>query len=335
MTQISSKAGPGGGVVVYETPDGEVHVDVRFERGTVWLTRQQMAELFGRDRSVIARHVRNAVREQELDPTATCAKFARVQTEGGRTVAREVDHYDLDAIVAVGYRVKSRRGAQFRVWATGVLREHMERGYTLNGNRLAERGVYEARRDLDLLARTIRNRAFSYDADRVVLDLISQYAETWRLLREYDENLLSTTADTGTTVSALDLARTVEAIDAFRRDLAAKGQASSLFGKQRGDSLGAILGNLEQTMFGEPLYRGREDRAAHLLYFVVNDHPFIDGNKRIGALLFLLYLTQEGMAHRFDPGSLTALTLLIAQSAPSDKDLMIRLVVSLLAESGA
>ena len=332
MSGESSERSPGGEVIVYEALDGEVRVDVRFDRETVWLTQRQMAELFGRDRSVVNRHVRNAFEEKELDPKATSAKFAQVQSEGGRTVSREVDHYNLDVIISVGYRVKSLRGTQFRIWATRTLSEHLVRGYTLNERRMAERGLREARETLDLLARTLRNQALVDDTGSAVLHLITGYADTWRLLLEYDEDRLETPAGAKAPTTALDLDHALGAIDALRRDLAARGEASALFGNLRGDALEGILGSIEQTMFGEPLYRSREEKAAHLLYFVVKDHPFTDGNKRIGALLFLLYLTREGMAHRLNPEALTALTLLIAESASGSKDLMIRLIVNLLVD---
>ena len=324
---------PGGEVTVYESDDGEARVDVRFDKETVWLTRLQMAELFGRDRSVVTRHIDNAYREQELDPKATCANFAQVRFEGGRTISREVDHYNLDMIISVGYRVKSLRGTQFRIWATRTLREHLVSGYTMNERRLAERGLDEARQTLQLLARTLRNQALVDETGQSVLDLITRYADTWRLLLEYDEDRLKTPTGAKPGTSALSFDTAVTAIDTFRRDLAAKGEATSLFGNRRGETLEAILGNVEQTMFGEPLYRSGAEKAANLLYFLVKDHPFTDGNKRIAALLFLLYLTQEGIAHRLDPRGLIALTLLIAESAPSNKDLMIRLIINLLGKS--
>ena len=323
---------PSGEIVIFEAPDGNVRVDVRLHEETVWLTVQQMADLFDRDRSVVSRHIRNAFSERELDRGATCAYFAQVRPEGERTVTRQIEHFNLDMVISVGYRVKSLRGTQFRQWATRVLRENLVRGYTLNQRRLAERGLQEAQETLDLLARTLKNQALVTDAGSAVLDLISDYAETWRVLLEFDEDRLKTPAGAKPPTSAIDLDTALDAVSTFRDDLAAKGQATGLFGNLRGDGLDAILGNIEQTMFGEPLYRSREEKAANLLYFVVKDHPFTDGNKRIGALLFLLYLAQEGVSHGLDPRALTALTLLIAESAPSAKDLMIRLVVNLLVE---
>ncbi len=166
-----------------------------------------------------------------------------------------------------------------------------------------------------------------------VLDVIASYAATWHLLLEYDEDRLTQPLDNRPASHALDYDDTVAAITAFKHHLMERGEASPLFGNLRGDALKGILGNVEQTMFGEPLYRNREEKAAHLLYFLVKDHPFTDGNKRIGSLLFLLYLAREGVEHRLDPRTLTALTLLVAESRPDNKDLMVRLIVNLLTES--
>ena len=323
---------PGGEVALYEAPDGKVRLNVRLEQETVWLSIRQMADLFERDRSVVSRHVRNTYQEGELEREATCAKIAQVRREGDRKVTRETEHFNLDVIISVGYRVKSLRGIQFRQWATRTLREHLVSGYNFNQRRLAERGLREARETLDLLAQMLRNQALLEDAGRAALDLITGYADTWRLLFEYDENRLKTPPSAKPATSALDHPLAIRVISRFKRDLVAAGEASELFGDPRDDALEGILGNIEQTMFGDPLYRSREEKAAHLLYFLVKDHPFTDGNKRIGALLFLLYAAQEQIKHRLNPQALTALTLLIAESTPTDKDLMVRLIVNLLVE---
>ncbi len=321
---------PGGEVVVYEAAGGKVSLEVRLQQETVWLTLHQMAELFERDLSVVSRHIRNAYREGELEREATFAKFATVRSEGGRRVVRQIDHFNLDVIISVGYRVKSPRGTQFRQWATRTLREHLVSGYTLNQQRLAERGLREARDTLDLLARTLRSQALVEDTGRAVLELVTRYADTWRLLLEYDEDRLEAPEGTRPPSAALDHGQAVAAIADFSAALIARGEASPLFGNPRGEALEGILGNVEQTMFGEPLYPTREEKAANLLYFLVKDHPFTDGNKRIGSLLFLLYLRQEGLDHDLNPQALTALTLLIAESAPANKDLLVRLIVNLL-----
>ena len=324
---------PGGEVIVYESGDGEARVDVRFEEETVWLTQHQMAEVFQTTSRNVQIHLRNVFSSKELEAEATTKDFLVVRLEGKRRVRRSLKHYNLDAIISIGYRVNSKRAVRFRQWATRTLREHLVSGYTMNERRLAERGLDEAHQTLDLLARTLRNQALVDETGQSVLDLITEYADTWRLLLEYDEDRLKTPTGAKSASSALSLDTAVTAIDAFKRDLAAKGEATTMFGNRRSEALEAILGNVEQTMFGESLYRSGGEKAANLLYFLVKDHPFTDGNKRIGALLFLLYLTQEGISHRLDPRGLTALTLLIAESAPSNKDLMIRLIVNLLDES--
>ena len=324
---------PGGEIIVYESGDGEARVDVRFDGETVWLTQLQMAEVFQTTSKNVQAHLRNVFSSKELDAESTSKDFLVVRPEGKRRVRRTLKYYNLDAIISIGYRVNSKRAVRFRQWATRTLRDHLVSGYTTNERRLAERGLDEARQTLELLARTLRNQTLVDETGQSVLDLITRYADTWRLLLEYDEDRLKVPAGAKPATSALGLDTAVAAIDAFRSDLAAKGEATSLFGNRRGEALEAILGNVEQTMFGEPLYRSGEEKAANLLYFLVKDHPFTDGNKRIGTLLFLLYLTQEGVAHGLDPRGLTALTLLIAESAPSNKDLVIRLIVNLLGES--
>ena len=325
---------PGGEVVVYEAPDGEARVDVRLEQETVWLTQRQMAEVLQTSTDNVSLHLRNIYSNGELEESATTEDFSSVRIEGKRQVRRVLKHYNLDAIISVGYRVNSRRGVRFRQWATRTLRDHLVRGFTVNERRLAERGLREARETLDLLSRTLLNQALVDDTGQAVLGLIASYADTWRLLLEYDEDRLATPPGAKPSTSALDHDRVVDAIAEFKRELMARGEASQLFGNPRGDVLAGILGNIEQTMFGEPLYRSREEKAAHLLYFIVKDHPFTDGNKRIGSLLFLLYLNQEGVTHRLNPQALTALTLLIAESTSSGKDLMVRLVVNLVTEWG-
>ncbi len=324
MSSAPPATRPDGEILVYETPGGEVSVDVRLDRETVWLTQRQMAQVFGTTPANVQMHLRNVFSGGELEAEATTKDFLVVQTEGRRRVRRTLKHFDLDAIISVGYRVNSKRGVRFRQWATRTLRDHLVRGFTLNERRLAERGLREARETLDLLARTLRNQALVDNSGQAVLELIAGYADTWRLLLEYDEDRLATPPGARPSVGVLDHDRAIRAIAEFKSELMARREASSLFGNPRGDALAAILGSIEQTMFGESLYRSREEKAAHLLYFIVKDHPFTDGNKRIGSLLFLLYLKQEGLDHRLNPEALTALTLLIAESAPAGKDLMVR-----------
>ena len=324
-----------GEVAVYEDIDGEVRVDVRLEQETVWLTQRQMAEVFDSTIENVWMHLDNIFASGELETEATIKDFLIVRTEGKRKVRRRLKHYNLDAIISVGYRVNTKCGVRFRQWATQTLQGYLVRGFTLNEHRLAERGIQEAKETFDLMARTLRNQALVNDTGQAVLDLITGYTDTWRLLLEYDEDRLPAASEKGPASGVLDHELAIGAITEFRRDLITRNQASSLFGNPRGDALAAILGSIEQTMFGEPLYRSREEKAAHLLYFVIKDHPFTDGNKRIGSLLFLLYLKQEEIEHELNPQALTALTLLVAESAPAGKDLMIRLIVNLLTGTSA
>lgn len=316
-------------LLIYSTDDKDVNV--RLEGDTVWLTQEQMATLFERDRSVINRHLRNVYKEGELEREATRAFFAQVQTEGERSVTRQVEHYNLDAIISVGYRVNSRRGVQFRQWATRTLRDHLTQGYSLNHARLAERGIEELQQAMELLTRTLQNQALISDTGRDVLELITGYAKTWRLLLDYDEDKLAAPAGCQPARGVLDYATASAAIAELKSALLARGEATALFGRERGDALAALLGNIEQSMFGESLYQSREEKAAHLLYFVIKNHPFTDGNKRIGSFLFMLYLRQEGIADAITDNTLTALALLVAESNPANKNLMIRLVLNLLA----
>ena len=334
----SPTAAPSGGeVIVFEAPAGEVRVDVRLERETVWLSLTQMAELFGRDKSVISRHLRNVFASGELERSATVAKNARVQREGGRDVTREIEFFNLDAILSVGYRVNSKRGTQFRIWATRTLREHLLRGYTLSERRLRERGFSEIEQAVGLLARTLTSRALVTDEGRAVLGVVQRYTRAWRLLLEYDEQRRAGAPERPVApTAALSLADARAAAASLRQDLTARGEAGALFGQEQDDGLAGLLGAIEQTFGGQPLYPSAQLRAAHLLYFVIKDHPFGDGNKRIGTLLFLEYLRRNGLLTRADgtprlaDNAMVALALLIAESEPAQKDLMIRLVLNLL-----
>ena len=331
-----------GEIVLYEAADGQIRLDVRVEQETVWLSQAQMAELFGRERSVITKHLRNVYSEGELAVEGTSAKLAQVQTEGGRTVTREVDHYNLDAILSVGYRVNSKRGTQFRIWATRTLRDHVLQGYSLNERRLREKGLDEIEQAVALLARTLDHHALVTGEGRAVLDVVQQYARSWRLLLEYDEDRLPEAPARPSHPTAdltPDAAR--RAIVQMRDALAERAEVTGLFGQERGEQLSGILRSIEQTFDGQPLYPSVEARAAHLLYFVIKDHPFVDGNKRIGSLFFLEYLRLNGALlrsdsrPRFADNALVALALLIAESDPGHKQLMIRVILNLLGDDGA
>ncbi len=329
-TQISE---PTGEVVVYEAPDGSARVEVIVGDETVWLTQAQMVELFGRNQSVISRHVANVFGEGELRSEGSMQILHRT-SDGGRPAT----FYNLDVIISVGYRVKSKRGTQFRIWATNTLRDHLMRGWTVNEKRLLARGV-EFDQAVALLTTTLRNRQLVTAEGRAVLEVVQHYARTWRMLRAYDEDQLSSAPGrTSAPIASLHIATAREAILAMRNDMVARGENPGLFGQERGDALESILLNIEQTWGGKSLYPTIESRAAHLLYFVIKDHPLSDGNKRTASLLFLDYLRRNNALlgstgqPRFSDTALVALALLVAESEASHKDLVIRLILNLLAE---
>ncbi len=314
----AASAAPRGEVVLYEADDGELRLEVKLERDSVWLTQAQMVELFQRDQSVVSRHLNSVFADGELDRESNMQKMHIASAD------RPVALYSLDVVISVGYRVKSARGTQFRIWATRTLREHLVRGFTLNERRLRERGLGDIEQSLALVSRTLERNALATSEGRAVLDVVRQYARTWQLLLAYDEDRLAGRPPGARMPSASlgpDEARA--AITRLRAQLAEIGEAT------------------EQTFGGEPLYPSVEARAAHVLYFVIKDHPFVDGNKRVGALLFLEYLARNGAllgsggVPRFADNALVALALLTAESEPAQKDLMVRLTINLLVDSGA
>lgn len=320
-------------IVFYELAGGAI--EVRVEQETVWLTLMQISELFGRDKSVVSRHIRNVYVEDELERGATVANFATVQQEGGRTIERVQEHFNLDVIISVGYRVKSPEGARFRQWASRILKDYLVRGYALDRRRL-EANTSELEAALNLVKSALKSPELTAQTSQGLAEIIVRYTQTFLWLQRYDEGLLADPkGHPGGGLPAIGEAR--NAIAQLKADLMAKGQASMLFGNEREDGLAAILGNLEQSVFGEPAYPTLESRAAHLLYFVVKNHPFSDGNKRIGALLFAGFLHRNGRLFQPDGSpvvndvGLAALCLLVAESRPADKEVLIRLVMNMLA----
>lgn len=333
MTESSEVDVRRGEVVVYETPGGGVRVEVRLDHDTVWLTQRQMADVFDTSTDNVGLHLKNIFGDSELEEEATTEDFSVVQMEGSRGVRRQVKHYNLDAIISVGYRVSSRRAVRFRQWATGTLREHLVRGYTLNQQRF-EHNARELEAALALVRKAAAGEALSTDQGRGLVDVIARYTQTFLLLQRYDEGLL--VEPKGIAGGALPpVAEARAAIARLKGDLLARGEATHLFGREREDGLAALLGNLDQSAFGEPAYPTVESKAAHLLYFVIKNHPFSDGNKRIGSFLFVEFLQRNGRLFRngeavINDVGLAALALLVAESAPRDKEVMIRLVMNML-----
>ncbi|MFD1245412.1 virulence protein RhuM/Fic/DOC family protein [Paralysiella testudinis] len=321
-------------IEIYQTADGQTQVAVRFGQETVWLTQAQMAVLFDTGSDNISLHLKNIFIENELDEAATTEDFSVVQSEGKRQVKRRLKHYNLDAVISVGYRVKSKHATQFRIWATQRLKDYLLQGYVLNHARLQQNAA-ELEQALALIRKTAASPELTLASGRGLVDIVSRYTQTFLWLQQYDEGLLhEPKGENGGLLPTAAQART--ALAALKRQLMARGEATDLFARERGDGLAALLGNLAQSVFGAEAYPSIESKAAHLLYFVVKNHPFADGNKRSGAFLFVDFLHRNGrllnpagQAVINDTG-LAALTLLVAESDPKQKETLIRLIMHML-----
>ncbi|CCG93852.1 putative Death-on-curing protein [Marinobacter nauticus ATCC 49840] len=318
-------------VRIFTSTDGQAQLEVALEQETVWLSQVQMAELFGKDVRTVNEHVSNVFQERELEKEPTIRKFRIVRQEGKRQVQREIDHYNLDMIISVGYRVKSQRGVQFRKWATQVLKDLLVQGYTLNQRRLEERGI-EFEQAVNLLSRTLTNQGLVSNEGEAVARVISDYARSWSLLQGYDEQQLAEVGIKQPDMQPLELGEALKAIGELKQTLMAKGEATELFGQLRGDGLASALATIEQGFGDELFYPNVATRAAHLLYFVIKNHPLADGNKRCGSFLFLWYLRRNAallarpVEQLINDNTLVALALLVAESLPDQKTLMIRLI---------
>ncbi len=323
-------------IIIYQKEGQAVEVRLDSVRDTVWLRQEQMSELFGRERSVITKHLRNIFKEGELEAVSVCANFAHTAGDGK---TYEVKHYNLDIIISVGYRVKSVKGTRFRQWATRILREHLTRGWTLSQQRF-ESNASELEAALRLVQKAAQSPDLLAETGRGLLDIVTRYAQTFLLLQRYDEGLLSEPhAQAGGVLQTVDEART--ALARLKDELIARGEATALFAQEREEGLAALLGNLNQSVFGEPAYPSIESKAAHLLYFVIKNHPFSDGNKRSAAFLFVDFLNRNSRllnrqgAPVINDMGLAALTLLLAESDPKNKETMIRLIMNMLAQGNA
>lgn len=319
-------------IVIYTAKDGHIGIDVNLADETVWLSISQMEQLFGRDKSVISRHLNNIFKTNELDRVSTVAKFATVQKEGSRDVERIVEYYNLDAIISVGYRINSKEGVRFRKWASQVLKDHLIRGYTTYDKRLSERGIKELQQTVELLQKTLVHHDLVNDLGQEAIQLILSYTKTWNLLLAYDEGRLQLSSKSKKSTPKLHYQTALTAIQSLKTDLAARNEATHFFGQEREKGLESILSNIEQTFDGHSLYKTAEEKAAHLLYFVIKDHPFVDGNKRIGSFMFLLYLKSQNMPIKLNENGLIALALLVAESDPAQKEMIVLLIVNLLVD---
>ena len=314
----------GGGIVLYRDPDGTVNLDVRLDKETLWLDAHQMARLFGRDRSVILRHIRNIYETGELEMDSTCAKNAQVAADGK---FRQMDLYNLDIIIGVGYRVNSKRGTQFRIWATQVLRDHIVKGYSVN-----ERRLKELHQSLKLVGQVLERYDVTSDQAKALLRVVTDYSHALDLLDDYDHQRVRMGKLTRGEAKGIDYDEAISIVSQLRK----KFGGSDLFGREKDGSLRSSLGAIMQTFDGRDLYPNLEEKAAHLLYFLTKNHSFVDGNKRIAASIFLWFMEKNGILYRPDDSerladnTLVAITLMIAESDPKQKGILTKIIANLI-----
>ena len=305
-------------LIFYKSEDGNIQLNVKLEKDTVWLTQSQMSNLFGVDRTVIVRHIRNIYKSAELCEDATCAKNAQVQEEGGRTVRRTIPYYNLDMIISVGYRVNSKNATQFRIWATSILKQYLIKGYAINDQRLKQLGE---------VIRIMKRSQNELDAKQI-LSVIENYNTALTLLDDYDHQCMKRPEGSKATY-VLSYEECRKLIDQMRFNA-----DSDLFGHEKDDSFKGSIGNIYQSFGGEDVYPTLEEKAANLLYFVTKNHSFSDGNKRIAATIFLYFLDKNGILYdenghkRIADYTLVALTIMIAESRIEEKEMMISIIMN-------
>jgi len=312
-------------MIIYQTKAGSLELKTDFENDTIWASQKQIARIFGVTSQNITIHINNIFEDGELDMKATCKESLQVQTEGHRTVKRKVQEYNLDVIISVGYRVNSVLATKFRKWATQTLKQHITQGYSINQARIENDPSFL----VNVIAQLQNSAQKKIDNDDI-LELIKTFSYTWFSLQSYDEQKFPKT-DTSTDVE-ISSEEIYQDIVKLKLNLLDKGEATELFAQEKSKgSLDSILKNVFQNVFGQELYPSVEEKAAHLLYFVVKNHPFNDGNKRTGAFAFVWLLKKLQYAHKITPEALATLTVLVAESAPTDKDKMVGMILILLA----
>ncbi|GAB1431649.1 RhuM family protein [Spirochaetota bacterium] len=325
-----------GEIVIYTASDGTVQTEVRMEADTLWLTQYQLEELFETDRTSIVKHIQNIFETSELDQRATCAKFAQVRKEGSRNVKRYIQYYNLDVILSVGYRVNSKRGTQFRIWANRILKEHLVQGYTINEKRLKEQreNFLRLQESIRLLERSLLEQVESVDEARNIVCVLAEYAKGLEILDDYDHEKLEQHGKTLKDALVIDASEFYSVVETMRRDF-----DSAVFGQAKDNSFESSVRQIYQSFGGTELYPSIEHKAAMLLYLVVKNHSFVDGNKRIAAALFLYFLDKNGLLfgsngqRKISDEGLATLTLLIAISKPQEKDTMVNIVITILNRS--
>jgi death-on-curing family protein len=321
-------------IEIFQSTDNKIELHVKLDQDTVWLTQAQLVALFESSKANISEHIKSILQSGELEPTGTVRKFRTVQQEGNRQVSRTLAYYNLDVIISVGYRVNSKRGIQFRQWATQRLKAYLVEGYTINQKRLEELGKI-----VQLIGQSEKKESLQLQEAKGLLEILSNYTKSFVLLNQYDSHNLQPNNLSENITYEIRYEEAKTAIAELKSQLISKKEATSLFGNEKDDSFRSSLLSIVQTFGGQYLYRSIEEQAAHLLYFVIKNHSFNDGNKRIGAFLFIWFL--EKNRHRFkksgelkvNDNGLTAIALLVAQSKPEEKEIIIQLIVALIADN--
>lgn len=321
-------------IKIYKTPDGKTSIEVKLEKETVWLSQKQMAELFDKDSDTIGLHLRNIYKSGELEEFSTTEKYSVVRQEGNRRVKRRIKFYNLDAIISVGYRVNSKRGVLFRKWATQLLKDYLIKGYAINQQRLQKQvnQLNELKETIKILGNTLEYKELTNDESKGLLKIISDYSYALELLDQYDYQTLKIENTSGKEVYQLTYEEAIKQIELVKKTYG----NSELFGNEKDDSFKSSIATIYQTFGGVDLYPSIEEKAANLLYFIVKNHSFSDGNKRIAAFLFLYFLEKNGLLFsetgkkRIADNALVALTLMIAVSKPDEKETMIKVIVNLI-----
>jgi len=321
-------------IQIFTTNDGKTEIDVQLAKETVWLSLNQMADLFERDKSVISRHINSIYKEHELSREATVAKYATVQIEGDREIERNIKYFNLDVIISVGYRIKSQRGTQFRIWANRILKDYLIRGYAINEKRLAQQNeqLKRLQESVKILGNVLNSKSLSNDESTGLLKIISDYAYALDILDKYDYQSLKIEETSGKETYQLTYDEAKTQIGLVKH----KYGNSELFGREKDSSFHSSISTIYQTFDGKDLYPSIEEKAANLLYLVTKNHSFTDGNKRIAAFLFLYFLERNHILYDFNrekriaDNALVALTLMIAVSKTEEKDTIIKIIVNLI-----
>jgi prophage maintenance system killer protein len=329
------KEKPKGEIVIYQAKGGKTTLKVKLQKETVWLSQAQLSNLFDKNKRTISEHIRNIFKEGELSENSVVRNF-RTTAKDGKSY--ETNYYNLDVIISVGYRVKSKRGTQFRIWASQVLKDHLIKGYSINEKRLQEQNIRlaELQKTVDLMGRAIRRRELDKTQVAGLLNVITDYSYAMSLLDQYDHQELKIHKTTRKKEFVITYEEARNAIDTLVEQSRKKGHPSQLFGKEKDKSFKGSLGAIYQTFDGKEVYPSIEEKASHLLYFVVKNHSFVDGNKRIGAFLFVWFLDINGILYtrdgkkRIGDNALVALTLVIAESRPKDKNIIIKVIINLI-----